>query len=166
MAKGIRSKIKKRLRTVKRGVIKRELTKPGTSHNDREVTKAGKLAEALSGHIAPAKIRKNAFRSDDPDAEIPQHNWRQGPDFRSAFAGPDAGLAVFGARRPKQMGGGDAPTARVEQIGKPAGHDVGLNRILRTTEQMVPFMASRREKKRLKTKNKSGVDVAAAFRWT
>ena len=163
MAKGLRSKVKKRLRTVKRGIVKKELVTAGTSHNDREVTKQGKIAEALSGHIAPGKQRKNAFRSDDPEATFPQHNWRQGPDFRNAFAGPDAGYALVGARRPKQMGGGDAPTARVVQPTKSSG-DLGLARLMRTSEQLVPYMANKRTKKR--AKNKSGVDTAAAFRWT
>ena len=59
-----------------------------------------------------AKAKRNAFRSDDPEAEIPQHNWRQGPDFRSGRV-EDAGYAVVGSNRPK-LGrfGGDAPSAR------------------------------------------------------
>merc|ERR1719231_72044 len=108
MGKSIHSKVKKRLRTVKRGVLKRELATPGSKLNVREVAKAAKIQEALSGYIKPGTRTKNAFRSDDPDATIPQHNWRQGPDFRSGFAGPDAGYAVVGSNRPKQYGGGDA----------------------------------------------------------
>ena len=53
MAKSLRSKVKKRLRTVKRGVIKRELSKPETKVGLREAAKEKKLAEALSGHILP-----------------------------------------------------------------------------------------------------------------
>ena len=154
------------MRTVKRGVVKRELVKPGTSHNDREVRKSAKIAEALSGHIKVEKVRRSGFRYDDDDAEIPQHNWRQGPDFRSAFAGEDAGLAVIGTHRPKQMMGGDAPTARemppAAKSGR-NGEDAGLSRLMRTSEQMVPFMASKRAKSRSK---KLASDEKAAFRWT
>ena len=58
------------------------------------------------------KAKRNAFRSDDPEAEIPQHNWKQGPDFRSGRV-EDAGYACVGSNRPK-VGrfGGDAPSAR------------------------------------------------------
>ena len=56
MAKGLRSKYKKRLRTVKRGVVKKEMAQPATRVGAREVKKEGKLAEALSGHIAPSKL--------------------------------------------------------------------------------------------------------------
>ena len=58
------------------------------------------------------KAKRNAFRSDDPEAEIPQHNWQQGPDFRSGRV-EDAGYACVGSNRPK-VGrfGGDAPSAR------------------------------------------------------
>lgn len=53
MAKSIRSKVKKRLRTVKRGVVKSELTKPTSKLGVREVQKSEKLQEALSGYIKP-----------------------------------------------------------------------------------------------------------------
>ena len=67
----------------------------------------------MRGVACPAaKAKKNAFRSDDPEAEIPQHNWRQGPDYRSARV-EDAGFAAIGSNRPKQLHGGDAPSARV-----------------------------------------------------
>ena len=64
-----------------------------------------------------AKAKKNAFRSDDPEAEIPQHNWKQGPDFRSGRV-EDAGYACVGSNRPK-VGrfGGDAPSAQVDRGG-------------------------------------------------
>jgi hypothetical protein len=160
MAKGLRSKVKKRLRTVKRGIIKKELVKPGSTHNDREVSKASKMAEALSGHILPGKKRKNAFRSDDADAEIPQYNWRQGPEFRSAFGDSDAGYAVWGSNRPKHVNGERGPhEQRPLAAAKPGqgADDAGLQRIMQTSEQHIPFMASKRTKKRIK--NKSGVDV-------
>ena len=144
MAKSIRSKVKKRLRTVKRGVVKAELLNPTSKLGVREVQKGEKMREALSGYIKPGacrtappdwptrparysrcprcsphasppravKAKRNAFRSDDPEAEIPQHNWQQGPDFRSGRV-EDAGYACVGSNRPK-VGrfGGDAPSAR------------------------------------------------------
>jgi len=72
----------------------------------------------LTARLAPpapthaVKSKRNAFRSDDPEAEIPQHNWKQGPDFRSGRV-EDAGYACVGSNRPK-VGrfGGDAPSAR------------------------------------------------------
>lgn len=45
-----------------------------------------------------AKPKKNWFKSDDPDAVVPQHDWRQGPDFRSQ-ANPESGYAVWGSNR-------------------------------------------------------------------
>ena len=163
---------------MKRGVVKRELATPGSKLNVREVQKEASMQQALAGYIKPDKPKRNAFRSDDADAEIPQHNWRQGPDFRSAFAGPDAGYALVGAYRPKMHGGGDAPTARVvpkesqqqpsyvmdvEGAGKQPV-DPQVARILRGTEQVVPKYASSRVKRRLK--NKSGIDHDAPHRWT
>lgn len=53
MAKSIRSKVKKRLRTVKRGVVKAELLNPTSKLGVREVQKVEKLREALSGYIKP-----------------------------------------------------------------------------------------------------------------
>ena len=168
MAKSIRSKVKKRLRTVKRGVVKRELTKTGTSHNDGELAKQGKIAEALSGHLKPHKRIRNAFRSDDPDADIPQHNWRQGPDFRSGFVEDTrlAGLAVVGAQRPKSGTMGYRETAPASLSQPQNGSDPKLDMLMRGAD-LVPFMASKETKRRVKSvKNKSGVDVNAAFRWT
>lgn len=161
--------------------MKRELATAGSKLNVREVQKEGKMQEALSGFIKPSQRKRNAFRSDDADAEIPQHNWRQGPDFRSAFAGPDAGFAVWGACRPKHIHGKDAPTARVEpkaqsssQQQQPSFYmdvegdqkrlDPKVEKLLRGTEQVVPKYASSRVKRRLK--NKSGIDHDAPHRWT
>ena len=158
MAKSIRSKVKKRLRTVKRSVIKKRNITPGTQQNERELRKEKKTEEALSGFLDPGKSRKNAFRTDDPDAEIPQHNWRQGPDFRSANCGiSDAGLACWGTSRPKQKYGGDAPTASVEaHNSKPLKGDGGLSFLLRTSEQSVPWQANGKTKKRIKAAAKRG----------
>ena len=167
--------VKKRLRTVKRGVVKRELATEGSKLNVREVQKESRMQQALAGFIKPERRKKNAFRSDDPDAEIPQHNFRQGPDFRSGFAGPDAGYAVVGSNRPKFIGGADAPTAVVVPKQQQGSMEVDLHahgvatdpklaRLLRTTEQVVPKYASKRVKRRLK--NKSGIDHDAPHRWT
>mmetsp|Transcript_10234 Transcript_10234/g.20875 ORF Transcript_10234/g.20875 Transcript_10234/m.20875 type:complete len:171 (-) Transcript_10234:175-687(-) len=169
MAKSLRSKVKKRLRTVKRGVVKRELLNPESKLGKRETQKESMLQEALSGYLKPGVRRKNAFRSDDPEAEIPQHDFRQGPDYRSGSVG-DSGYAVVGSNRPKPGKlGGDAPSARPTP--KPGTmtmdadmvQDAGVARLLKTTERIVPFNSSKRTKKRLK--NKSGVDTKAAFRW-
>jgi len=171
MAKSLRSKVKKRLRTVKRGVIKKELATAGSKLNVREVAKEEKLKEALAGHLKPPERRRNAFRSDDPDAVIPHHNWRQGPDFRSGSV-PESGYAVWGSNRPKVgQHGGDAPTARpvlapskaATGADLAAAADPGLARLLRSTEQIVPMGSSKKVRQRLK--NKSGVDHNAAFRW-
>ena len=170
MAKSIRSKVKKRLRTVKRGVVKRELAKPESKLGVRETQKEQKIREAISGYIQPGKVRKNAFRSDDPDAVIPQHNFRQGPDFRSGNV-EDAGYAAIGSNRPK-LGryGGDAPTAY--PVRSASDHEMDLEvtsaadpvlaRLMRSTEQIVPFNSSSRAKRRLK--NKIGKEEAK-FRW-
>ena len=48
MAKGLRSKVKKRLRTVKRGVVKRELADPSSKLGVRNTAIHKKLEEALS----------------------------------------------------------------------------------------------------------------------
>lgn len=171
MAKSIRSKVKKRFRTVKRGVVKRELANPDSKLGKRETQKEAKIREALSGHLQPGRSFKNAFRSDDPDAVIPQHDFRQGPDFRSGRV-EDAGYAVWGTNRPKLgANGGDAPTARTtfaesssSSLDADTVKDVGVARLLRSTEQLVPIHSSKRAKKRIK--NKSGVDANVAFRWT
>ena len=91
----------------------------------------------LTARLAPpapthaVKSKRNAFRSDDPEAEIPQHNWKQGPDFRSGRV-EDAGYACVGSNRPK-VGrfGGDAPSARevrAEDDDKTCGRRIALSR--------------------------------------
>lgn len=174
MAKGLRAKVKKRLRTVKRGVIKKELRDPTSKLGKREVQKESKNREALSGHLEPGKPLRSAFRYDD--GEIAQHDFRQGPDFR-ANTNPEAGFAVWGSNRPKLgLYGGDAPSARVApaagdgdriiggmDVDSAVPQDPKVALLIRRTEQVVPLFASKRTKKRLK--NKSGTDHNAAFRW-
>eukprot|EP00967_Tisochrysis_lutea_P051558 scaffold63700_cov27-Tisochrysis_lutea.AAC.3 len=128
---------------------------------------SGKGKKAQGGNeVVQTKIVKNAFRYDDEEAEIPQHNWRQGPDFRAARVGFEAGYAVWGSNRPK-VGrfGGDAPSARVEDPVADPLQDRGAARLLRETEQLVPMMSSKKLKKRLKAKAKNGPDHNV-FRWT
>ena len=171
MAKGLRCKVKKRFRTVKRGVVKQQLRDPESKLGRREVQKEAKLREALSGDIKPGTKVKNAFRSDDPDAVIPQHEWRQGADFRSGRV-EDSGFAVWGSNRPKLGSyGGDAPTARptpattsmeAEQSTDVA--DAGVARLLRSSEQLLPIFASKKVKRRMK--KKSEVETTSVFRWT
>uniref|UniRef100_A0A7S3FI33 Uncharacterized protein n=1 Tax=Haptolina ericina TaxID=156174 RepID=A0A7S3FI33_9EUKA len=177
MAKSIRSKVKKRLRTVKRGVVKEQLLDSTSKIGKRTTQIAAKLAEAATGFLQPDKRPRNAFRSDDPDAVIPQHDFRQGPDFRAGFV-ENSGYALVGACRPK-LGryGGDAPSARpVRKEGdvEPApmaiaggisgGDDGGKRRLVIGTEQIVPLFSSSKVKRKLK--KKAQVDNTAAFRWT
>mmetsp|Transcript_32826 Transcript_32826/g.56123 ORF Transcript_32826/g.56123 Transcript_32826/m.56123 type:complete len:188 (+) Transcript_32826:73-636(+) len=187
MAKSIRSKVKKRLRSVKRGVLKKELKDPTTKIGVRTTQVQAKLAKAMVGDVRGERAKKNWFRSDDPDAEVPQHNFRQGPDFRAGSV-PEAGYAVWGSNRPK-LGrfGGDAPSAypdmqegaaapqifgaSTEAGGSKPTDDGAYTRLLTGTEQIVPFNASKKQKKKLKAKatNKSGVEAVAdhkKFRWT
>jgi len=173
MAKSLRSKVKKRFRTVKRGVVKRTLSDPTTKLGKRETQKEQKIREALSGFIQPGKRIKNAFRSNDPDAEIPQYDFQSSqPDYRSGKV-EGSGFAAWGANRPK-LGrfGGDAPSAHLTlqsdtTVGMDEPADPGVARLLRTTEQIVPMFSSKRAKKRIKNNltSKSGVDTPAAFRW-
>ena len=53
MAKSIRSKVKKRLRTVKRGVVKEQLLDPTSKIGKRTTQIAAKLAEAATGFLQP-----------------------------------------------------------------------------------------------------------------
>lgn len=179
MAKSIRSKIKKRLRSVKRGVVKSQKADPSSKLGVGVQKAKEKLTEAASGYIAPGKRLRSAFRYDDEDAEIAQHAWRQGPDYRMDKVGGDAGLALVGSRRPKQGNrGGDAPTSRVHAPATSAASaekanqmqteattrdHAQLSRLHTGTDQFLPFRATRRQKRKLK--NKSGVDHNI-FRWT
>ncbi|EOD26055.1 hypothetical protein EMIHUDRAFT_423627 [Emiliania huxleyi CCMP1516] len=162
MAKSIRSKVKKRLRSVKRTVIKKQRLDPASKLGEGGAKALEILQDAKSGHLRPPSTTKNAFRYDGEDAVIPQHNWRQGPDFRSSYVGFEAGYALVGASRPK-LGrhGGDAPSTVVDAPADPTA-DRGVARLHRETEQLVPAGASKRLKRKLK---KSGVDNNV-FRWT
>lgn len=175
MAKSIRSKVKKRLRTVKRGALHQQLNDPSSKIGVRRTAVQSRLAEAATGHLQPGKAKKNWFKSDDPEAEVPQHNWRQGPDFR-AQANPESGYAVWGSNRPK-LGryGGDAPSARPtlqEGSVEPevyhqvisGNEDGGKRALMIGTEQIVPMFSSSKVKKKLKKKAKT--DAEAAHRWT
>ena len=53
MAKSIRSKVKKRMRSVKRGVVKQELKNGDSKLGSRRVIVNEKLVEASSGYIRP-----------------------------------------------------------------------------------------------------------------
>lgn len=175
MAKGLRSKVKKRLRTVKRGVVKRELADPASKLGVRNTAIQHKLEEALSGYLKPEVRARNAFRYDDADAVVPQHNWRQGPDFRSDRV-EDAGYACVGSNRPKFPHGRDGPTARVDDAPAPEGaegddapmpappvpDDPAVRRLRVGTEQLTTKGAAKRLKRRMKQK---GVDHNV-FRWT
>ena len=175
MAKGLRSKVKKRLRTVKRGVVKRELADLASKLGVRNTAIQHKLEEALSGYLKPEVRARNAFRYDDADAVVPQHNWRQGPDFRSDRV-EDAGYACVGSNRPKFPHGRDGPTARVDDAPAPEGaegddapmpappvpDDPAVRRLRVGTEQLTTKGAAKRLKRRMKQK---GVDHNV-FRWT
>ena len=167
MAKSIRSKVKKRLRSVKRTVIKKQRLDPASKLGEGGAKALEILQDAKSGHLRPrvcrpfppnparktpcarcahalpplraASTTKNAFRYDGEDAVIPQHNWRQGPDFRSSYVGFEAGYALVGASRPK-LGrhGGDAPSTVVDAPADPTA-DRGVARLHRETEQVRPL---------------------------
>lgn len=92
MAKSIRSKVKRRFRTAKRGVVKRTVS----AERAKPVTE--KLQRAAQGIIDPTKARRNAFRSDEADAVIPQHTFTPLTDFRSEQVA-EAGFAISGNRR-------------------------------------------------------------------
>ncbi|KAJ1636189.1 hypothetical protein T492DRAFT_961107 [Pavlovales sp. CCMP2436] len=77
MAKSIRSKVKRRFRTAKRGVVKRTVTA------DRTVPILSKLDKAGVGDIESELKPRNAFRSDGPDVAFPQHTFTPCTDFRS-----------------------------------------------------------------------------------
>lgn len=163
------------MRTVKRGILKEQLEDPSSKMGVRKTAIQSKLAEAATGHLKPGKAKKNWFKSDDPEADVPQHNWRQGPDFRASH-NPEAGFAVWGSNRPK-LGryGGDAPSARPTlQPGAAepevfhqviSGTEDGGKRALQIgTEQIVPMFSSSKVKKKLKRKAK--MDDEAPHRWT
>lgn len=92
MAKSLRSKVKRRFRTAKRGVIKR------TVAHERAKPVLEALAKASQGIIESKVTPPNAFRSDDDDAVVPQHTFTPLTDFRASVV-PEAGYAITGNRR-------------------------------------------------------------------
>ena len=163
MAKSIRSKVKKRLRSVKRAVVKNEKANPHTKLGTPAKNVIDTLQHAKTGFVPTPKRLRSAFRYDEPDATIPQYNWKQGPDYRAATIGAEAGYALVGAKRPKATG--DAPTASIQQPSDEPSlletEDRGVARLMRGTEQIVPKFAGKKLKRKLK--NKSGVETK--FRW-
>jgi len=158
---------------VKRTILKQQLDDPTSKVGVRKTAIHAKLTEAATGNLDPGKTRRNGFKYDD--AEIPQHNWRQGPDFRSS-SNPESGYAVWGSNRPKLgMRGGDAPSARpklredAEEMEVfhqtiSGNEDGGKRALLIGTEQIVPMFSSSKVKKKLK--KKAQTDHDAAHRWT
>ncbi len=161
MAKSIRSKVKKRLRSVKRAVVKQQRHEPHTKLNKTIAQKAEHLKAAATGYLPPPKPLRSAFRYDDESATFAQHNWRQGPDYRSASIGADAGYAVVRAKRPKSAG--DAPTAAIDHPPPPTVADAGVMRLVQGTEQIVPKGVTKKARRKLKAA--AGGDRAGKFRW-
>jgi len=95
MAKGIRSKVKKRFRTAKRDLVNATVEKKRLA----TCKKAYELcSQGLSNEVIP-KLTKNAFLyPDDKDAQFPKVNIVKPLDFRSS-ALPGAGYATVGGRR-------------------------------------------------------------------
>jgi hypothetical protein len=92
MAKSIRSKVKRRFRTAKRGVVKR------TVSEDRAKPILKTLERAGDGMLDMEAKKRNAFRSDEPDAIYPQHTFTPCTDFRSENV-VEARYAMSGNRR-------------------------------------------------------------------
>ncbi|CAD7953553.1 unnamed protein product [Amoebophrya sp. A120] len=93
MAKSIRSKIKKRLRTVKRQRVDKMVDTPRREACNNSLTKL------IKGEVTRHKQVKNAFlHPNDPEAEIPQKSVKKPIDFRSETL-PMSGFATKGNRR-------------------------------------------------------------------
>mmetsp|Transcript_58772 Transcript_58772/g.110107 ORF Transcript_58772/g.110107 Transcript_58772/m.110107 type:complete len:232 (+) Transcript_58772:75-770(+) len=93
MGKSIRSKIKKRLRTVKRQRVEAMLVTP------REEEKHEKLTKVAQGKQITLLRPKNAFKyPDSDDAVFPQHEVMKPVDFRAQNL-PMAGTVFRGNRR-------------------------------------------------------------------
>lgn len=93
MGKSIRSKIKKRLRTVKRQRVDAMIVTP------REKEKHEKLVQTAQGRSVTRLRPKNAFKyPDSEDAVFPQHEIMKPVDFRAQNL-PMAGTAFRGNRR-------------------------------------------------------------------
>lgn len=93
MGKSIRSKIKKRLRTVKRQRVDAMIVTP------REQEKHEKLMQTAQGRSVTRLRPKNAFKyPDSEDAVFPQHEIMKPVDFRAQNL-PMAGTVFRGNRR-------------------------------------------------------------------
>ncbi|CAJ1444106.1 unnamed protein product [Effrenium voratum] len=93
MGKSIRSKIKKRLRTVKRQRIDAMLVTP------REQEKHDKLVQVAQGRSTTLSRPRNAFKyPESEDAVFPQHEVMKPVDFRAQNL-PMAGTVFRGNRR-------------------------------------------------------------------
>mmetsp|Transcript_25096 Transcript_25096/g.30561 ORF Transcript_25096/g.30561 Transcript_25096/m.30561 type:complete len:231 (+) Transcript_25096:53-745(+) len=93
MGKSIRSKIKKRLRTVKRQRVDAMIVTP------REQEKHEKLLQTAQGRSVTRLRPKNAFKyPDSEDAVFPQHEIMKPVDFRAQNL-PMAGTVFRGNRR-------------------------------------------------------------------
>lgn len=93
MAKSIRSKIKKRLRTVKRQRVEAMIVRPQTQeHHDN-------LVKVMQGRSVRLNSPKNAFKYPDAEGAVfAQHTIMKPIDFRSSHL-PMAGYAFRGNRR-------------------------------------------------------------------
>lgn len=93
MGKSIRSKIKKRLRTVKRQRVDAMIVTP------REHEKHEKLMKVAQGRAVTMTTPRNAFKyPENDDAAFPQHEIMKPIDFRAQNL-PMAGTAFRGNRR-------------------------------------------------------------------
>jgi hypothetical protein len=95
MAKGLRSKVKKRFRTAKRELVNATIEKKRVQESNRKLKliQEGRIAEVMP------KTKKNAFLyPNDADAEFPQHELVKPLDFRSE-ALPGAKYAASRGRR-------------------------------------------------------------------
>jgi hypothetical protein len=95
MAKGLRSKVKKRFRTAKRELVNATVEKKRLEESNRKLKL---IQEGRISEVAP-KTKKNAFLyPKDADAEFPQHKLVKPLDFRSD-ALPGAKYAASRGRR-------------------------------------------------------------------
>jgi hypothetical protein len=95
MAKGLRSKVKKRFRTAKRELVNATVEKKRVEESNRKLKliQEGRIAEVMP------KTKKNAFLyPNDADSEFPQHENVKPLDFRSD-ALPGAKYAASRGRR-------------------------------------------------------------------
>ncbi|CAD2090091.1 conserved protein, unknown function [Plasmodium vinckei brucechwatti] len=95
MGKGLRSKVKRRFRTVKRVHVHETIEKPNIAKLNKRVKDTLQNKNTYKDFIKPP----NKFlHPDDENAVIPQHKIVKSIDFRSE-ALPLSGFAVMGNRR-------------------------------------------------------------------